>query len=902
MTKKFQGWDEVAKRLRQHAQNERNQAESGSAAWLNAGQCATLDAIADRIVDHGLLIADEVGMGKTRVAAALVSAVVGAGGRVAILVPPVLGYQWEHELREGGAPSPKILRSLLQYVGAWGGKDSDHRPWFDESVVLLSHSFANWRLGANSAFWRWGMLPEVYARWRQRTSESGRLPRGYKKSSCDEKVRNAAISLIKAIPDDKQSPAYRIISEFVEQTPWPGALEADAYAKNKDLRPCLEKAVGLGLGLFDLVVIDEAHKSRGEDSRLSTLLDAIVLAKPEVRRFGMTATPVELDVSQWESTLARIGLDYKKLESITKDIEAYADIVRQIRQCPTDVSLQGRFPSIARQFEQALSPYVLRRDKREDEAVRRFAREVGESSADYRVLNDVSIDVEKLPHPWQQAICAAEALSLAGRGGQGADAEQLKRLRLTFGNGHGLAALLDAPLINPELDGDAIEMPAENVDRNASKREARAQWWLELMRKPFSSCNGDEALFGHPAILATVDAIEEVLERGEKVLVFGRFTRPLRRLTELLNARAMLKALERGETWPQEKVHGAPSSAADDSDWPAVSAAHAQLKCTVPLDQIDERLKDGYKNLQKERERFRADLINVLKQGFDTVASQDESWRRAKMLFEAFCEESSSEKKGEGESSALSLVGRAMEEIVSLSQRQKKDPVAFAKAFEAMMQVLSERDEGDDDGDGELDAHEASELWPTLRQRLQDDYSKVRGGMARLMYGGTSPHSRRMIQLAFNRLHSPTRVLVAQSMVGREGLNLHQACRTVVLLHPEWNPGIVEQQIGRVDRVGSYWQQCLDDALKEKTAPEALPRIEIRPVVFRGTYDEHNWQVLHERWSDLRAQLHGMVLTSETVGDVLMSQIVKKINADAPNFSPNGKGRFETAPPLSPLS
>ena len=63
------------------------------------------------------------------------------------------------------------------------------------------------------------MLPEVYARWRQRTSESGRLPRGYKKSSCDEKVRNAAISLIKAIPDDKQSPAYRIISEFVEQTP-----------------------------------------------------------------------------------------------------------------------------------------------------------------------------------------------------------------------------------------------------------------------------------------------------------------------------------------------------------------------------------------------------------------------------------------------------------------------------------------------------------------------------------------------------------------------------------------------------------------------------------------------------------------------------------------------------------
>jgi SNF2 family DNA or RNA helicase len=54
-------------------------------------------------------------------------------------------------------------------------------------------------------------------------------------------------------------------------------------------------------------------------------------------------------------------------------------------------------------------------------------------------------------------------------------------------------------------------------------------------------------------------------------------------------------------------------------------------------------------------------------------------------------------------------------------------------------------------------------------------------------------------------------VLVAQSVVGREGLNLHRACRTVILLHPEWNPGVVEQQIGRVDRLSSYWEQLLTE-------------------------------------------------------------------------------------------
>lgn len=59
------------------------------------------------------------------------------------------------------------------------------------------------------------------------------------------------------------------------------------------------------------------------------------------------------------------------------------------------------------------------------------------------------------------------------------------------------------------------------------------------------------------------------------------------------------------------------------------------------------------------------------------------------------------------------------------------------------------------------------------------------------------------VQLAFNRSHSMPRVLVAQSMAGREGLNLHRACCHVLLLHPEWNPGVVEQQIGRIDRVCS---------------------------------------------------------------------------------------------------
>ena len=144
------------------------------------------------------------------------------------------------------------------------------------------------------------------------------------------------------------------------------------------------------------------------------------------------------------------------------------------------------------------------------------------------------------------------------------------------------------------------------------------------------------------------------------------------------------------------------------------------------------------------------------------------------------------------------------------------------------------------------------------------------------------------MQLAFNRKHGHPKVLAAQSVVGREGLNLHKACRTVVLLHPEWNPGVVEQQIGRVDRIGSLWGSMLDEAIKKNVGPDEIPRIEIRPVVFQGTYDEKNWQVLRDRWDDLRAQLHGIVISSR-LASCCSGEVADDINFSAPNFAPPTK-------------
>lgn len=59
------------------------------------------------------------------------------------------------------------------------------------------------------------------------------------------------------------------------------------------------------------------------------------------------------------------------------------------------------------------------------------------------------------------------------------------------------------------------------------------------------------------------------------------------------------------------------------------------------------------------------------------------------------------------------------------------------------------------------------------------------------------------------------------------------------------------------------------------------------PVIFKGTYDEANRDVLVRRWDDLRAQLHGVVIPdSELTGDEAIDSKIREVNALAPNFSP----------------
>lgn len=105
----------------------------------------------------------------------------------------------------------------------------------------------------------------------------------------------------------------------------------------------------------------------------------------------------------------------------------------------------------------------------------------------------------------------------------------------------------------------------------------------------------------------------------------------------------------------------------------------------------------------------------------------------------------------------------------------------------------------------------------------------------RLANGGVRPDTRRRLMLAFNTPFFPE-VLVASSVMA-EGVDLHQDCRYVIHHDLDWNPSTLEQRTGRVDRIGS------------KAEASHQPVVIYEPYL-GGTHDEKMFRVVkdRERW------------------------------------------------------
>ncbi|MFO0556363.1 MAG: helicase-related protein [Polyangiaceae bacterium] len=420
------------------------------------------------------------------------------------------------------------------------------------------------------------------------------------------------------------------------------------------------------------------------------------------------------------------------------------------------------------------------------------------------------------------------------------------------------------------IDDDApIPVPADGeVDEAIARKVRRTAYWYGRLREARARVGRAHKLqehlaeTEHPRLLAAVEEIEKwtgAVSGPEKVLVFGVFLQPLKLLRDVLDARHLLRAADAGRPVPR-----------------TLSAHKSLLRRQLERMQGDlsgklrgatdpsNAIRESHAEYERLRERVR-----------DHARRSAADWLRDPALFGAPTVDPAFEKHLRD-----AFVTFVVEQLLTSSDMAVDNPRVdtFGKEFisKRLRPLL---------GDGAQDdrEHEGSAPIETVGRVLADDGNQV-SSFARLLHGGTDWNTRRFLQSAFNREGAPPWVLIAQSQVGREGLNLHEQCRVVLQFHAEWNPAVLEQQIGRVDRKGSLWERKAR-AWLDGGAVGDPPYIEVRQLVLDGTYDAYQWQRVGRRQQAFDASLFGTLLPAEAWARVPEERKAELIAA-APNFSP----------------
>jgi len=875
---------------------------------LDDGQRASLTWMAERLPRNGVVLADEVGTGKTRIACAVVHAVLEAGGRAAVVVPHGLMHQWIAESRKlcATSPAPKQLTTLTEFLRELSPNEASWRevsPRPDESEWwLISHGFHAPRVRSNSYVWRAALPAFLELNLATRAErEDGRTRIG----KLQREIENARASLwgwngMARIASEvaPRVRGRRDLRQRIEALPplnvssWNNDALLAQFGNSGDGRPLTEALLGLWLGEFDLLVIDEAHKSRGEvdvqdtahgaasGTVLTRLVDALLKQPEGGRRLCLTATPMELELSQWLDLLgrARSGLDQARGRLVVQRLH---DAARCAAVAPDEGSRLDELCAAARDFTKTLAPHVTRRRRDEDPLVTDFR--AGASLPEglphpHRRLRRVHIgwaEAVGQSSPWLDVLFAAECMSQSARGLTLRNTENWPRaVRDAY-------TKLSAGHVSIDLTetNEPLRVPEPGVvDEHTRGKIARAAYWYRRLRDgrkrvleglpPVSGAELDPDA-EHPRILAAVKEIERWTLVREKVLVFGVFLHPLRLLRDVLNVRHALRAADAGR----------PIAHAVHTDAALLGIALRQLDRLRTEGALSGRLITGngvemrraLADSHKAYERLRRHVRERAKKRVVV-------WRTDPALLGGAPVDRELESALEDH-----LVSFVLDDfLATTSESDEMTPerfVALATEFveERLRPLLGEL------GDEDVDEEQAVLRQGALRTLLEDDDGR-QSFHARLLQGATRWETRRYLQAAFNRPGASPWVLIAQSQVGREGLNLHESCRVVVQFHAEWNPAVLEQQIGRVDRKGSLWEQRAQKWLADG-ARGTPPFVEVRQLIFEGTYDAFQWDRVMRRQHVFDASLFGSLLPTEA-WDRVPKERVKELLAAAPSFRP----------------
>lgn len=826
---------------------------------LDDSQKRAIRRAADMLVKHGVILADEVGLGKTRIALVIGEAVMRAGGTVATVVPPGLLYQWEQEAKTifKKFPDSKLIEHIVHlrsFDNLFNEKDFPILKCDKASWVLASQNFGFLTKVTNNnrrydffTLIKYNLLQKKSKEWKDLQEKIEK--RNKKFFEC---IKKAA----KYLAGKKRISNNEIWAKF--KKPSDDFSLKEKFFGNENGRDLAFACIGKLLGPVDFLIIDEAHKSREmvsdgtqvSQKRLSQLIENIIVQKGDYRRFCMTATPIELHSEQWKDLFCRCKLqmdgEESELDCENNYIENFEKALEAARKNPKSPELLDNLIKASKTFKTKMSEYVIRRKRTNNRVYLERIEKLGldKNTVDPHVeIHELKIDPEdlkeskKIQRNWKKAVYCFEGISLAS---QGIDAKQKSKMqRYRYASG-----LMDFEDVSEDFD-KIEDCPQKD----------RMRFWHEQSKKLLQ---GDKfALYSHPRIITTAKEIwDKVKVSKEKILVFGTYRKPTEALRNTLNALYIIDCARANPVKPTNRM---------GLSYEQIYAVYQQFYGVWDIAELQRRVE----KCEAANEKFMKRLLR----DFDNA-------RICKEMKLESLDENEQDEIGKRIRSDLADVLRELDE----ERRRKKGNKIFEDICDAYCkgitdQFKTEKDQNEDEGVAD-ESSRKEKLFEALGLGKDKNMSRRHSAFCRLMDGEMKMSTRRVVQELFNRQDTFPKVLIAQSSVGREGLNLQGACRNVYIFHPEWNPAVIEQEIGRVDRMGSLWEKLVDDWHEG----EEKPKVVVTFVVFKGTYDEHQYNVYATRRKMLDSQLSGILL--EDKADEISQEYKVKLAAAAPNFEP----------------
>jgi hypothetical protein len=862
----------------------------------------------------GVVLADEVGMGKTFVALAVAASVALSDRQrrpVVVMVPPSLREKWPRDFAVfRGECLPKGVAQRLTAASAERGveflKLLDDPPARRKSIIFLTHGALHRGLGRGVAggwiklalikramhrrrnlgwlkqvlhrrlgdllemgviHWKhaeaWeALLKAPYQDWLGILHAHGVDPEGDEDRRTNDDPVPAAVARVLERFD---SGRLEDVLEALHRIPVRDSLNyADRLAQARQTlngalaelwRECLSN---LRLRL-PLLILDEAHHLKNAQTRLASLFQVPDAAgdahdiSPRgplggvfERMLFLTATPFQLGHQELCSVLERFdGICWRENCAPRAGREHFKEQMAALRErldsaqeaalhfdtawgqlTPDDLAVNGRkfddleawwsavqvapprsstienvvarYRSAEKQLqaaEEILRPWVIRhrrpreltgpfagRPRRQRLPGRSILQDDGQPTEDGLEISEEAL----LPFllAARATACLAEARPVFAEG----LASSYEAFRYTRQHNAGLDADSEPP--------------------TSAKITQAADWYLTQLDQALP-LRGPRASFDHPKVRATAERVLRTWQQGEKVLVFCHFIQTGRALRRVISARlheAMRQVAAerlRCSTREAERRLQLLSRRFFDVDSPVRQACEKEISELLrPYPRLKRHVTELRETLRRylRTPAFLVRYAPLTRRGLKPQAIQKafRGHTGLRSVFEAFLN---------------FLQDRC-------TPREREDYLAAVRHIQT----------GDLTGREARQSFEADELAGRRRGELLLPN-------VRLVNGATKPETRQRLMLAFNSPFFPE-ILITSNVLA-EGVDLHRCCRVVIHHDLDWNPSVVEQRTGRVDRIGA----------KVEWAKDGDP-IRVFLPYLAETQDEKMYRVVmdRERW------------------------------------------------------